>query len=229
MEPCKYAMVGDETAENLRLSQILKQAYGKANVARLLEVRQLEPFLRDNQSCPIVICLDLFSFDLTEAMAEVGRIRAAYPKVVFNLYLDPNEYRLRADEIPAQWQERFRHYFKTFKEGSDVEFEPIVRASLRPSSNEALYNMTHEPICLTPAFQKGVLGFEAGGGSLPNAPTAFVSYSGPTGTASSHRWWPTSRLDPTGCGSIRSFSWAAMIGWMPLGKRCRFATRCCSC
>ena len=36
VEPCKYVLVGDESAANLRLSQILKQAYGKENVARFL-------------------------------------------------------------------------------------------------------------------------------------------------------------------------------------------------
>jgi hypothetical protein len=91
--------------------------------------------------------------------------------------VDPDEYRRRIDEIPAPWQERFRHYSKTFKEGPDVEYEPIVRASLRASHRRAVYNVTHEPIRLTPVFQKGLLGPEAAGGPAPNLPTVFVSYS----------------------------------------------------
>jgi hypothetical protein len=177
MVPCNYVLVGDETGDNLRLSQILKQAFGKANVARFLELRHLEPFLSDHQDSAIVICLDLFSLDLMEATATIGRVRTTFPKAVFNLYLDPNEYQRRINEIPAEWQERFLHYFKTYKEGPEVEYEPIVRASMRPSRNEAIYNMTHEPVRLTPAFQKGVMGSDPSGGPNLAAPTAFVSYS----------------------------------------------------
>lgn len=177
MEPCKYVLAGDETAENLRLSTILKRVFGKANVARILELRHLDPVLREHQNSPIVVCFDLFSFDLLEATAEVDRVRTAHPKVVFNLYLDPNEYRQRAVEIPLAWRARFDHYFKLFKEPAEVEYEPIVRASLRPSRDEALQNLTHDPVRLTPAFQKGLFGSVATNGTEMNAPTAFVSYA----------------------------------------------------
>ncbi len=177
MEPCKYVLVGDENSDNLRLSQILKEAYGKENVARFLELQHLEPFLISHQGFPIIVCLDLFSLDLKEATAAVGHIRDTYPKVVFNLYLDQEEYRCRSNELPDYWQDRFRHYFKTFKEGPDVEYEPIVRGSLHPSHREAMYNMTHEPIRLTPVFTKGLVGPEMSSGVTSNLCPLFVSYS----------------------------------------------------
>lgn len=157
MGPCKYVLVGDENSDNLRLSQILKQAYGKENVARFLELQYLEPFLISHPGDPIVVCLDLFSFDLNEVQAALGHIRDTYPTVVFNLYLDQEEYRRRSNELSEHWQGRFRHFFKTYKEGPDVEYEPIVRGSLRPSQHEAVFNITHEPIRLTPVFKEGLL------------------------------------------------------------------------
>ena len=88
MDSCKYVLVGEENSDNLRLSQILKRAYGKENVARFLELPFLEPFLKSHQGSPIVVCLDLFGYDLREATDTVGHVRDAYPKVVFNRYLD---------------------------------------------------------------------------------------------------------------------------------------------
>ncbi|NQT15809.1 MAG: toll/interleukin-1 receptor domain-containing protein [Planctomycetes bacterium] len=177
MDSCKYAFVGDENASNLRLSQILKQAYGKENVGRFLDLHYLEPFLASNQDSPIVVCLDLFSFDLKEATDMVGRVRVTYPKVVFSLYLDHDEYRRRNHELPQHWQQRFRRYYRVFKEDADIEYEPIVRASLRPARDEARILMAYGPIELTPIFSKGVVQPEAGGDETTKSPVAFISYS----------------------------------------------------
>ena len=177
MEHCKYAIVGEENFDNLRLYQILKEAYGKEYVVRYLELQYLEPFLVSNQSFPIVVCLDLFSFEMKEVTDFVGRIREAYPKVVFNLYVDKNVYNQKSKEIPLYWKKRFMHYFKTFKESPDIEYEPIVRGSLRPSENEAIYNMYNEPVRLTPVFKKGLVGPDAGLKCTPDSPMTFISYS----------------------------------------------------
>jgi hypothetical protein len=177
MEVCKYVLVGDENYDNLRLSQILKQAYGKENIARFFEIQYVEPYIFSHQGAPIIICLDLFSFNLKEVTTAIGHIRDTYPTVVFNLYVDKDEYRRRSKELSMDWQHRFRHYFKTFKEGPDIEYEPIVRGSLQPSQNEAIYNITHEPIRLTPMFKKGLVEPEASTEKIPNMPTAFISYS----------------------------------------------------
>ena len=173
----KYALVGEESSSNLRLSQILKEAYGKENVARFLELHQLEPFLAANQESPIVVCLDLLGFNLQKATEMVGITRDTYPKVVFNLYVDQDEYHRRSQDLPDPWQERFSHYFKTFKEDADVEYEPIVRGSLLPSQQEALFNMDHEPVRLTPVFNKGVVHTEAPSEDAPESPFVFISYS----------------------------------------------------
>jgi hypothetical protein len=177
MLPCKYALVGDENSDNLRLSQIMKQAFDKENVARILELQYLESFLISNQGFPIVVCLDLFSFDLREVTDTIGHIRDVYPKVVFNLYVDQDEYCHKIKELPDHWQRRFQHYFKTFKEGPDVEYEPIVRGSFRPSENEAVYNIANEPVRLTPVFKRGLVLPEKNAESTPNTPMAFISYS----------------------------------------------------
>jgi hypothetical protein len=178
MKPCKYAIVGEESPSNLRLSQIVQKVYGKESVARFLELQHLEPFLAANEQYPIVVCLDLFSYALKEATDTIGRIRdMTYPKVVFNLYLDQDEYRAKSHELPECWQDRFLHYFKTFKEVDDVDYEPIVRASLRPAQIEAMHNMAYEPIRLTPIFTKGVVEPEGNRGDESQSKVAFISYS----------------------------------------------------
>ena len=175
---CKYAVVGVEDMSNFRLAQILRQLHGKDNVGRFLELSHLEPFLAENRQNPVVICLDLFGFDLTEATDTIGRVRDTYPKAVFNLYLDKDVYRDRAAELPAQWRSRLSHYYKTFKqEGADIEFEPVVRASLRAPEREATHNLGNEPIRLTPIFQKGLVLPEDRSADAPSSPIAFVSYS----------------------------------------------------
>ncbi len=177
MESCKFVLVGDETEDNLRFSQIVKRVYGNENVARFLELRHLEPFLADHPNDPIVVCLDLLGFDPKEATDILGRIRLDFPKAVINLYLDRDEYQQRSQELPEDWRTRFEHYYKTFKEKPDIEYEPIVRGSLRPSILEALHNMAYEPIRITPVFKKGLIDGVPGMESPPDKPTAFISYS----------------------------------------------------
>jgi hypothetical protein len=91
MEPCKYILAGEESSDNLRLSQILKQAYGKDNVVRFLDLQSVEPFLINHPANPVIVCLDLFSFGFREVTDFIGYVRNNYPKVVFNLYVDHQE------------------------------------------------------------------------------------------------------------------------------------------
>ena len=178
MSACLFALIGQESADNLRLSQILRRIYGEGNVFRYLELPHLLSFLAEHVESPIVVCVDLFSLDLGEATETIGQIRDTYRRVVFNLYVDQDEYRSRRDELPGPWRDRFVHYHKTFKEGQDVEYEPIVRSSIRPSQLEAEYNMNHQPIRLSPSFNKGLIAPED---HLPEEPdsanTTFISYS----------------------------------------------------
>ena len=116
-------------------------------------------------------------FDPLESTALVEHIRDhAFPKVVFNLFVDQAEYRARNHELPEKWQKRFKHYFKTYKEDDDVDFGPILRASLRSAQNEALHNMAHEPIRLTPIFDKGIVKPKRPDDDS-EVPVAFISYS----------------------------------------------------
>jgi hypothetical protein len=177
MEPCKYVIAGEESYDNLRLSQILKQAYGKDNVIRFLDLESVEPFLISHPSNPLIVCLDLFSFGFREVTDFIGYIRNNYAKVVFNLYVEHEEYKQKSKDFPVYWKKRFLHYFKTFKEGADAEFEPVVRASLMPSQNEAMSNMAYEPVRITPVFKRGLVEIPAEVNHKHKPTTTFISYS----------------------------------------------------
>ena len=160
---------------NLRLFEILKRAFGKPNVKRLLDLHHLREYLSHACSHPVVICLDLFSYDLTAVTDVVGGIRDDFPKAVFTLCLDKDEHLQRRAELPADWAGRFDHYFKLYYEPDDVEYEPIVRASLRGAQSEAIYNMGGTPIRLTPAAKRGIVSNASEEPDLKH--TVFLSYS----------------------------------------------------
>ena len=171
----QHVVLGEESMANLRLFEILTNAFGKPNVKRLLELRHLREYLSHACSHPVVICIDVLSYDLAAVTDVVGAIRDDFPKAVFTLYLDKDEYIQRRAQFPADWQGRFDHYYKLYREPDDVEYEPIVRASLRSAQSEALYNMGGTPIRLTPAARKGLVGDASGEPDLKR--TVFLSYS----------------------------------------------------
>jgi hypothetical protein len=171
----QYAVVGEESQENLRLFDILKSSFGKPNVQRILELRHLREYLSEIHSHPVVLCLDLFAYDLMAVTEVVGGIRDDFPKVVFTLYIDKDEYAKCSPELPGDWAARFGHYYKVYRESDDVEYEPIVRASLRGAQSEAVYNMGGKPIRLTPSAKKGLIGAEPEEPDLSH--TVFLSYS----------------------------------------------------
>jgi hypothetical protein len=179
MTSCRFALVGDETDGNFLLSKTLRRIYGKEYVARLFELEGLGPVLASHKGAPMVVCLDLFSYDLDAATRAVGRIRdETFPTVVFSLYVDHDEYERRASELPGNWRDRFEHYYKTFKEPADVDFEEIVRMSLAPAEGEALFNVgAAEPVRLTPVFRKGLIEPAAEADRPTDRPTVFISYS----------------------------------------------------
>ena len=178
MNPCLFAIVGQESIDNMRLSVILRRIYTDQNVFRYLEFSHLMSFLAAHTEFPIVVYIDLFSFKIEESTMTIGEIRDTYPKVVFNLYIDKDEYRNRQDYIPEQWCARFSHYYMTYKEADDVEYEPIVRSSAYPSQYEAEFNVGHTPIRLTPIFNKGIVALD-NPKKRENRPesTFFISYS----------------------------------------------------
>ena len=150
----KVAVVGEESADNLRLADILRRLYGRENTFRFLELPHLTDFVGKYSEHPMVVCFDLFSLDLGDATSAIGNIRAAYPAVVFNLYVDAEEYETRQSELPGEWSKRLDHYYRTYKQPEDVEFEPVVRTALRRVEHEAYYNLHHEPITITPSIIK---------------------------------------------------------------------------
>jgi hypothetical protein len=176
---CTFVLLGDETDDNLRLSKALRAIHGKAYLARIFELDGLEPFLAGHRGSPVVVCLDLFGFSLTDVATMVGRVRdETFPAVVFSLYVDHDEYEKRAADLPGNWRERFEHYYKIFKEPADAEFEEVVRMSLAPAEGEALFNVgAAEPVRLTPVFRKGLVECAAEAGTSADRPTVFISYS----------------------------------------------------
>lgn len=175
LKPVLYAIVGEESVANFRLFEILKSAFGKPHVKRLLELQHLRDFLERASSHPVIVCLDLFSYDLNTVTDAIASIRDDFPRAVFTLYLDKDEYAKRRDELPENWASRFDHYFKVYQEADDVEYEPVVRASLRGAQSEAVYNMGGSPIRLTPSVKKGLVGGLSEEPDLSH--TVFLSYS----------------------------------------------------
>jgi hypothetical protein len=175
---CKYAVVGIDDLDNLRLAQTLRKIHGKESVFRFLDLDHLEPFLGKNEGQGIVVCLDLLGYDPKDCTGMIGRIRDAFPKVVFTLYLNKNDYQARASEIPSKWRTRLSHYYKLYKEDPEAEIEPVVRASLAGPEWEAMRNLTNEPIRLTPVFQKGLVGPRSIAESPVNAPAETVANTG---------------------------------------------------
>jgi hypothetical protein len=178
MDECRYAVVGIDDANNFRLAQILRKMRGQDRVSRFLELGHVHAFLDGNGGRPMIICLDLLGYRADAVTTMIGQIRDAFPRVVFSLYVEKDEYRTRISAFPLSWQERLSHYYKLYKEGLDTEIEPIIRASLRNPEREAIYNLVGEPIRLTPVFDKGVIKpANQTNESTAVSPIAFVSYS----------------------------------------------------
>ena len=178
LKPLLAVVAGPESLDNLRLSDTLRRIIGKERVHRFLELGHLNDFVAKKDEHPIVVFLDIFGLDLAEATALVGDVRESHPTVVFNLYVDKEEYKIRDSELPGAWSERFTHYFKTYKEKEDVEFEPIVRNSLRISQDEAEENILYGPLQITPSLRKGlIVPRQERPDSPPPQGLIFISYS----------------------------------------------------
>ena len=174
----RVAVVGQDNLENLRLAHILRELIGRENVFRHLETDHLLTFLEEHVETPIVVFVDIFSFELLHATQVVGQIRDRYPRVVFSLYMDPDEWKTRRVELPGDWSDRFDHYYHLYKVPNDEEFEPIVRHAFRDVSWEAQYNFGHNPIRITEPFDSGILPPDPSSGAEPlGEETVFVSYS----------------------------------------------------
>lgn len=174
---CQYVVVGIDDDENYVLSKTLRQLHGKQNVHRYLELEHAEPFVATHAENPTVVCLDLFGFDLSKALAFIGRVRQLYPRVVFCLYLDQQQAQAQQSALPTEWATRLSHYYRLYKESTGDLLALAARASLRQPQWEAEHNTTHEPIRITPTFQKGLISPEAPHNNDREAPISFISYA----------------------------------------------------
>jgi len=174
----RVAIVGPDSMESLRLADLLRGMIGQENVFRYLETEHLLKFLEEHTETPVVVFVDIFGFQLQHVTRVIGEVRVRYPRVVFSLYIDPDEWKTRRVELPGEWSERLGHYYRVHKVPNDEEFDPIVRQAFRESSREAQYNFGHEPIRITPPFDAGVLPPAAFPEARPlGERTVFVSYS----------------------------------------------------
>jgi hypothetical protein len=174
----RVAVVGRESMESLRLADLLREIIGQESVFRHLETEHLLKFLEEQAETPIVVFVDIFSFELQHVTQMIGEVRVRYPRVVFCLYVDPDEWKTRRVELPGEWSERLGHYYRLHKVPNDEEFDPIVRQAFRKTSSEAQYNFGHEPIAITQRFDAGVLAPDPSREARPlGEKTVFVSYS----------------------------------------------------
>jgi hypothetical protein len=176
---CQFVIVGDDDRHNFELATLLRRLRGNAAVHRVFQLPQAEELVRCAPKQPLLIFLDLLAFEPAAATDFIGRVRAGYPHVVFNLYVDKEDFRARRQDFPEAWRKRLQHYYRLYR-NADVEsdFESYARAALQSGEWEALHNVTGEPIRLTPVFQKGLV--ESDLELLPakaDREITFVSYS----------------------------------------------------
>jgi hypothetical protein len=176
----KVTVVGEESLSNLRLADTLRNILGKENVYRYLELHHLIEFLSKNHLNPVIVFLDLFGYDLVQVTETIGTIRQKYPSVVFNLYMDRDDFKGRWRELPREWATRLDHYFRTYKQSADVEIEPIIRLALRLAQDESLLSLgkIQRELDARPTIQKNALPSHSAPKTVGEIDqTIFLSYS----------------------------------------------------
>ena len=81
----RVAVAGRESMECLRLADVLREVIGRENVFRYLETEHLLKFLEKHSQIPIVVFVDIFSFDLQEVTHDDRR----NPGSVSESYVQP--------------------------------------------------------------------------------------------------------------------------------------------
>jgi hypothetical protein len=173
----QVAIVGKESLENLRLSNIARKLLGEEQVFRFLEIRHLLEFLADRKREPTGVFFDLFSLSTSEATQAIGYIREQYQDVVISLYLDYEESQSRWNELPTKWQERLSHYIRLYKATEDIELTPIVNRTLYLLENEARYNLENAPFHVSNWAEKFDNPYTQKQNSKPHQDMVFISYS----------------------------------------------------
>jgi hypothetical protein len=85
------------------------------------------------KNTPLPILAGIAFIDLAQPSAEIlediALVRSYLPAVVFILYTSGSEYKRFKTRAPAEWAERFEHYYK-LRKGGDLIFEAQVREIL---------------------------------------------------------------------------------------------------
>ncbi len=68
----RVAVAGRDSIESLRLADLLREIIGRENVFRHLETEHLLKFLEEHAHIPIVVFVDIFSFDLQHVTKTIG-------------------------------------------------------------------------------------------------------------------------------------------------------------
>ena len=101
----------------------------------LAELRHDTPQLRRAlaESNPWPVFAGIAFIDLaqpsSEILEDIALVREYFPAIVFILYTSGAEYKRFKDEAPAEWADRFEHYYK-LRKGGDLVFDAKVREIL---------------------------------------------------------------------------------------------------
>lgn len=135
-------VAGDECVDNMRLTKTCRRILGDEQVRRVLELRHLYEAVDELETnTPVGIFLDIFSYDLLEAIEAIGTIRQQYPGLSFCLYVSHDDHKMRWKELPQLWRDRLTHYYRLYKATEDSAFEPVVRRVLHTMLEYDLKNM----------------------------------------------------------------------------------------
>lgn len=170
----RVSLLGPKNAENTRLFEVLKQLVDPVLLSRQGQPREVIEFSATSEHFPVVVFVDLLSFDLVHVTQVIENIRTMYPVVTFVLYIEPNLYQRTKNQLPGVWATRFEHYLKVYKNQVDG-FADSVASELQIAQFVAVSNFLRFAVSQHPVVP------EKPGNSLSNhtqpQQQVFISYS----------------------------------------------------
>ena len=141
-----------ELAHYKKLEATLKKVSqpDEAVFTSLAELRHDTPQLRQAlaESKPSPLFAGIAFIDLaqpsSEILEDIGLVRKYFLAIVFILYTSGGEYKRFKDEAPAEWADRFEHYYK-LRKGGDLVFDVKVREILDIARTTAIQRREAKP------------------------------------------------------------------------------------
>src|SRR5579871_645478 len=134
-------VVGPESVQNMRLAQTLRTFLGSKSISRYIELADMYANAAKSKEQPITIFIDLLGYDLVEATDMIGRVWHDYPVFIFVQYLDKDHYVRQEKDLPGEWADHFRVFFKLYKMADDAELEPLVRRAVQVATRASDHNL----------------------------------------------------------------------------------------